>query len=64
MTNQALKELLDEHNPEEIFKLMGFEIVDVVSEEIWTARSDKNGNFKYDEKIGYDERLTIKREVR
>ena len=54
MENEALKEILEQHNIEEILKLMGFKVVSINVEDV-----NKNGNY-----IGYNETITVEREVR
>ena len=54
MENEALKEILEQHNIEEILKLMGFDVVAINVNDV-----HKNGNY-----IGYNETITVEREVR
>ena len=54
MENEALKEILEQHDLEEILELMGFEVVTINVNDL-----HKNGDY-----IGYNETITVEREVR
>jgi len=70
MKNKALKELLEQYNLEDILELMGFEVVSTEVEDVYDTTSTEyviSEVFGLGLKgivIGYNETITVKREVR